>query len=182
MPKLDLEAIRAFLDEPSHLMRLATVDEDGTPRIVPIWYQHEDGELFFTPRAGSIWLRNLRRDMRIGISIDETAMPCRKVTVQGLARIAHDLGEDDSWRDLYRRMAHRYIGQDAGDAYVDDTDDQPRVLVAIALDSSLTRLSSWRMPIGDEDVSTAWDRRYWAEGSRMAKHIESGDARRMYGA
>ena len=56
------------------------------PRVVPTWFLYRDHEVLFTPRARSVFLENLRRDPRLGLSVDEDALPYRKVTVQGAER------------------------------------------------------------------------------------------------
>ena len=113
---LTTDEVTAFLDEPGHLLRLATTDEDGFPRVVPIWFIRQDDEILFTPRGPSVFLANIRRDPRVALSIDEHPLPYRKVTVQGSARIVHDVGNDDEWRDLYRSIAKRYIPDEAAEA------------------------------------------------------------------
>jgi PPOX class probable F420-dependent enzyme len=173
MPVMTAAELAAFLGEPGHLLRLATVDEDGMPRVVPIWYIHEDGEIFFTPRGPAAFLANLRRDPRVGLSIDEEALPYRKVTVQGEARLVHDVGADDAWRDLYRHIAYRYVGKDAADAYVDNTIDQPRALLAVPVAGS--KVTTWRMPNQTEDQTGIWHRRYYLDGTLMAR-IADGEA------
>ena len=55
MPKLTPGEIEAFLTEPGHLVRIATVDADGRPRNVPIWYIFHDSKIVFTPRAHSVF-------------------------------------------------------------------------------------------------------------------------------
>jgi hypothetical protein len=106
----------------------------------------------------------------VGLSIDEEALPYRKVTVQGTAELQHDLGEDDAWRDLYRSIARRYIDGDAAEAYVRGTIDQPRALLAVPLASA--KVSTWRMPVGEEDGTGIWARRYYRPGTRMAERVE----------
>jgi PPOX class probable F420-dependent enzyme len=107
MPRLTEKEAWGFLNERSHLARIGTVDPDGMPRVVPVWFLIARGELFFTPRMASALLANVRRDPRVCVSIDEEAIPYRKVTVQGFARIAREPGEDDAWRDLYRAICAR---------------------------------------------------------------------------
>jgi PPOX class probable F420-dependent enzyme len=172
MPRLTDTEIVSFLEEPGHLLRLATVDDDGFPRLVPIWFQHVDGEILFTPRQESVFLANLRRDPRVGLSIDEEPLPYRKVTVQGTARLVHDIGEDDVWRDRYRAIAGRYIPPDAVEAYVTDTIDQPRALLAVPLTGS--RVSTWRMPVNDEAATGIWATRYYLDGTKMAARAAEG--------
>ena len=86
MPQLTPDEVDAFLDEPGHLLRVGTVDDDGFPRVVPIWFIRRDEEILFTPRGPSVFLANIRRDPRVGLSIDEDPLPYRKVTVRGTAR------------------------------------------------------------------------------------------------
>ncbi|MEZ5225913.1 MAG: hypothetical protein R2710_04375 [Acidimicrobiales bacterium] len=93
--------------------------------------------------------------------------PYRKLTVQGDARIVHEAGEDDEWRDLYRSIAKRYVGEESADAYVDNTIDQPRALIAVSLANSTT--STWRMPVEGESGTGIWARRYYGDGTTMAK-------------
>jgi PPOX class probable F420-dependent enzyme len=173
VPVMTAAEVAEFLDEPGHLLRLATVDPDGMPRVVPIWFIHRDGDIFFTPRGPATFLANLRRDPRVGLSIDEDPLPYRKVTVQGSARLVNDVGEDDVWRDLYREIAYRYVDKDAADAYVDATIDQPRALLAVPLNGSV--VTTWRMPVETEAQTGIWHRRYYLDGTAMAR-LADGDS------
>ncbi len=155
--------ITAFLDEPGHLVRLGTVDPDGMPRVVPLWFLHDRGRIYFTPRAASAFLANLRRDPRVGMSIDEEAHPWRKVTVQGAAHLVHDVGSDAVWRAMYHRIAERYVTPAAAEAYIQATIREPRALFAV--DLSLSLVSTWRMPVGAEDPRGIWAKRYYLAGT-----------------
>lgn len=170
MPKLDADAVAAFLDEPGHLVRIGTVDADGMPRVTPTWFLHEGGSILFTPRAASVFLANLRRDPRVALLIDEEALPYRKVNVAGTAELLHDLGHDDAWRDTYRAIAGRYIEPDAAEAYIQATIDQPRALLGVRLDDAT--VTSWRMPVEGESGTGIWARRYYGEGTIMAERAD----------
>jgi nitroimidazol reductase NimA-like FMN-containing flavoprotein (pyridoxamine 5'-phosphate oxidase superfamily) len=165
MPRLSADEFDTFLAESGHLVRIATVDADGMPRVVPLWFVRVDDEVFFTPRTPAVLHLNLQRDDRIGISIDEDALPYRKVTVQGRARLVHGPGHDDEWRDIYRTIAGRYIPPEAANAYVDGTADQPRALYAVSI-ASPNKVSSWRMPAPHEDPTGIWAKRYYVPGTR----------------
>ena len=167
MPKLRDDEIAEFLDERLHILRLATVDADGMPRLTPVWFTHRDGSILFTPRQNSVFLENVRRDGRIALSIDEDALPYRKVSVQGRAEIAHEVGNDDEWRDIYREIACRFIDEEGADRYLAATHDQPRALLSV--DLATASIVTWRMPVGDEAGTGIWAKRYYAEGSRMAQ-------------
>jgi len=172
MPPLSAQEVEGLLDERGQLVRIGTVDADGMPRVVPTWYIRVGREVRFTPRGTSAFLANIRRDPRLCLSIDEDPLPYRKVVVQGEARIVFDVGHDDEWRDLYRSIAKRYIDDEAADAYVEDTIDQPRALIAVDLDRS--RVTTWRMPVGDERATGIWARRYYLPGTHMAALADSG--------
>ena len=94
MPALSPADVDAFLDEPGHLARIGTVDDDGMPRVLPLWFIVHDGAICFTPRQPAVIWRNLVRDPRVGISIDEEASPYRKVVVQGVVEVVHPPGDD----------------------------------------------------------------------------------------
>ena len=165
MPRLKPSERDQFLAEPGIMMTIATVDSDGAPLVTPIWFVHEEGRIWFTPRQHSEWLKHLRNDSRVALCIDEQVMPYRKVVVRGRADIVHEVGNDDAWRDRYRRIAGRYIPADDANAYVDGTDDQPRALCAVDLAGAEVR--SWRMPVAGEAYDGIWAKRYWTEDAKI---------------
>lgn len=159
MPKLIRDEVEAFLAEPGHLVRLATVDADGAPRVVPIWFVFEEDRIWMTPRERSAWWSDLQGDQRVALTVDEDAAPYRKVIHRGTCEIVHRPGEDDAWRDRYRRIACRYVPEDAADAYLTATHDEPRALIALDLDPAT--VTTWRMPVSGEDPTGIWARRYY---------------------
>jgi nitroimidazol reductase NimA-like FMN-containing flavoprotein (pyridoxamine 5'-phosphate oxidase superfamily) len=167
MPKLTDKECQRFLEEPGLLMDIATLDSDGWPAVCPIWYVFEEGETWFTPRQHSEWLENIRRDSRVALCIDEIQLPYRKVIVQGHARVVHEVGQDDLWRDRYRRIAERYLPQRDANQYVDVTDDQPRALCAVKLGEA--EVKTWRMPLNDEQYQGIWAKRYWTKDAKAAR-------------
>lgn len=102
MPSPASNEVEEFPDEREHLLRIATVDADGMPRVVPIWFIRDGRNLLFTPRSASVFWGNLKRDPRVGISMDEAVYPYRKLTAQGSVQILHEPGQDDEWREVYR--------------------------------------------------------------------------------
>jgi nitroimidazol reductase NimA-like FMN-containing flavoprotein (pyridoxamine 5'-phosphate oxidase superfamily) len=171
MPKMTDDEVRSFLDEPGHLVRIGTIDDDGWPRVVPTWFIRQDHDVVFTPRSPAAFLANLRRDRRVGLSIDEDPLPYRKVTVQGTARIIHEPGADDEWRDVYRAIACRYVPADVAEDYIQNTIDQPRALIGVSLADA--RVTTWRMPAEGEAPTGIWARRYYLDGTHMAKLADS---------
>ena len=172
MPKLTQKEMEEFLEERGHLARVATVRPDGSPSVVPVWFRYEKGKIWITPRARSEFYANLQRDPRAAVTIDEDANVYRKVLVEGQVERVYGPGEDDRWRDLYRRIATRYIDEESADFYIQETIDQPRGLVALDLGTS--KVTTWRMPREGEPYTGIWAKRYYVEGSKMRKQAESG--------
>ena len=166
MPKLTAAEQKEFLDTPGILMRIACVRADGSPLVTPIWFIHQEDAIYLTPRAQSEWFACLRHDARAALCIDDQNPPYRKIIVEGRAELVHDLGEDDAWRDLYRQIAKRYVPEEAANAYVDNTDDQPRGLYRVVLSDSVVK--SWRMPVEGEPETGIWHQRYYAPGTRYS--------------
>ena len=167
MPKLTYNEQEEFLATPGILLRIACVRADGSPLITPIWFICENDAVYFTPRAQSEWFDCLRHESRVGLCIDEQNLPYRKVIIEGRAELLHDLGEDDTWRDLYRRIAQRYIPEEAAEAYVQNTIDQERALWRVALTGSSVK--SWRMPVDNEPANGIWHQRYYAHGTKFSE-------------
>jgi nitroimidazol reductase NimA-like FMN-containing flavoprotein (pyridoxamine 5'-phosphate oxidase superfamily) len=160
MPGLTSDELVEFLEEPAHLLRLGTIGTDGLPRVVPIWFQHDDGKLWFTPRARSAWLADLRADPGVCCTIDESSGAMRKLIARGRAVLEHDLGGDDAWRDRYRAIALRYTPAAFAEAYLSDTRDEPRALLSVTLADC--DVATWRMPVNDgEDRLAVWAPKYY---------------------
>ena len=52
------------------IVRVATVDEDGAPRVAPFWLSF-DGERIYLDTLENRTVRNLRRDPRVAVLVDE---------------------------------------------------------------------------------------------------------------
>lgn len=165
MPQLTTKERDIFLNEREILMRIAVTRENGSPLVTPIWYLYEKDTIFFTPREKSEWFSCLRHDPRVALCIDEQALPYRKVLIEGNAKLIHDIKEDDQWREQYRRIAERYVTKDGAEAYIQNTIDQPRGLFSVSLKNS--KVTSWRMPIRDENGMGIWHKRYYIPDTKF---------------
>jgi nitroimidazol reductase NimA-like FMN-containing flavoprotein (pyridoxamine 5'-phosphate oxidase superfamily) len=165
VPVLSSAEQTEFLAERGIVMRVSVVREDGSPLVTPIWFLHEDGAIYFTPRERSEWFACLRRDPRVALCIDEQPLPYRKVIVEGAAELVHDIGNDDAWRDQYRRIAGRYVSADEAEAYVQNTIDQPRGLYRVVLAGATVK--SWRMPLPGEEPEGIWHQRYYQPNTKF---------------
>lgn len=154
------DEVDAFLNEPGHLVRIGTVDAAGMPLVVPTWFMVDDGMFLVTPRERSGWFSNLSADPRVCFTVDESTGPHRKVVLRGTARTVFPLGEDDSWRDVYRRITLRYVPPEWAEAYLTDTHDEPRALLGLSLADA--EMTTWRMPArSGENPLAVWAPRYY---------------------
>jgi PPOX class probable F420-dependent enzyme len=161
-----------FLEQPGILMRLGTVSPEGRPLVVPIWFLRDGDRIYFTPRRASQWLAHIRRNPSVALCIDDQNYPYRKVVIEGATEIVYDLDRDDEWREIYRRMARRYVPPADADAYIEETIDQTRALLALSLSNSTVR--SWRMPVGEESYKGIWADRYYTAEARIRRHESDG--------
>lgn len=112
MPAMSQGELEEFLAEP-HIARLSTINVDGTPHTLPIWYEWRDGEVVVSTQASQRKVKNIERDQRVTVLIDTDEMPYRGVMIYGEAV----LDADDAAR---RRISifERYFGdRDAATEY-----------------------------------------------------------------
>lgn len=109
-------------DEYHHFMlgtvrtgKLATVREDGRPHIAPIWF-HMDGEVIvFMTGENTVKGRNIRRDPRVSLCVDDEAPPFALAIIEGTAEIAQPTAAEFlAWST---RIASRYMGVELGASY-----------------------------------------------------------------
>jgi PPOX class probable F420-dependent enzyme len=106
----------AFLSHGTRTGKLATVREDGRPHVQPIWFvlDEDDGSLVFTTGRATVKGRNLRRDPRASLIVDDEAPPFAYVRVDGAVEISEDLDEMLVWAT---RIAYRYMGPELAESY-----------------------------------------------------------------
>jgi PPOX class probable F420-dependent enzyme len=110
------EEVRAFLTaRPARTGKLATVCDDGRPHVAPVWFDlDEDGAVVFNTGARTVKGRNLARDGRAAMCVDDERPPFSFVLVEGRVSISEDLAELQHWA---ARIGGRYMGQDRAEEY-----------------------------------------------------------------
>jgi PPOX class probable F420-dependent enzyme len=105
---------RSFMLDRARTAVLATVRADGRPHAAPIWFDLDDDTLVFTTGESTMKGRNMRRDARVRLCIDEEEPPFHFVLIGGAA----DLSAGDS--DLLywaTRIGGRYMGAERAEEY-----------------------------------------------------------------
>ncbi|MGW2210845.1 PPOX class F420-dependent oxidoreductase [Streptomyces sp. NPDC001781] len=106
--KMTDEEWRAFVSHGTRTGKLATVRADGSPHIAPIWFLLDGDELVFNTGEETVKGRNLARDPRIALCVDDDRPPFSFVVLNGQARLSEDLEEIRGWA---ARIAARYMGE-----------------------------------------------------------------------
>jgi PPOX class probable F420-dependent enzyme len=99
------EKARAFLNEKRFAV-LATLNADGSVQQTTMWYLLEGDTIVMNTKVGRVKERNLRRDPRISICVEDGY---RYLTISGTAEFVDD--QATAQRDIYH-LAVRYQGEE----------------------------------------------------------------------
>ena len=102
---MTFEEIEAFF-EAEHTLQVASINADGTPHLVAMWFARYQGEIAFWTYGKSQKVVNLRRDPRLTVMVEtgEKYEELKGVTISGRARLIEDLNEVFEFGyDLYER-------------------------------------------------------------------------------
>ena len=106
--------IREFLVHGTRTAKLATVSRSGAPHVMPVWFVLDGEELVLTTAAGSIKGRNLRRDPRVAVVVDDDTPPFAFVHIRGRAIVSEDL---DELLRYATEIGGRYMGADRAEEF-----------------------------------------------------------------
>jgi len=117
-----------------------SINEPGRgPLTVPLWYGYKPGgEVQIVTERSSRKAKLLEKGARISLCVQDESPPYRYVSVEG--PVVH-IGPSDVERDE-RALAHRYLGLEAGDHYIetaiDGREDDAMILVQMRPERWLT--------------------------------------------
>ena len=155
MAEMSKKEIRKFLMQGTFTGKLATVKKDGSSHIVPIWFvlhngnksggsRKGDDDIIFTTNGTSVKAKNIQRDNRVSICVDDQTPPFSFVVVYGTAKI-HHCKQSELFR-FATKIAQRYMGKENAELYGRRNSTEGEVLVRI----NPTRI------IAEKDVA-GWD-------------------------
>ena len=124
--KMTDEELRAFLDD-QFVMQCCTIGPSGRPHMVPLWYVRDGEELRGWTYAKSQKAKNLERDPRATIGIEDgvqyhelrgVMFECdvdveretERVAEYGLALVDRYAGGAPEARDVFREQAKKRVG------------------------------------------------------------------------
>ena len=107
--------------------RLAYVWTDGTPRVVPIYFRWTGEQIVMgtPPRAPK--LQALGSNPKVALTIDGTTWPYKVLSIRGHADVTMVADVDKD----YALACERYMGEEAGRAWVAGLAGQPMARVTV---------------------------------------------------
>ncbi|MGK2956443.1 MAG: PPOX class F420-dependent oxidoreductase [Solirubrobacterales bacterium] len=118
--------------EGQHFAHVATLKEDGSPQVTPVWVGHEGDLVTFNTAKGRLKEKNLKRDPRVAISILDAENPYVPLVIQGTVVEMTEEGADDD----VDALAKRYLD---ADTYPFRQPGEERIIVKVEPDKAAYR-------------------------------------------
>jgi PPOX class probable F420-dependent enzyme len=104
-----VEGHAADLLRAKNFAQVATLRADGSVHVAPVWVDVQDGRPVLNTAEGRAWPRNLERDPRVTVTVQNLENPYEYVTIRGkVAERTHEGA--DAHIDA---MAKKYLDQDS---------------------------------------------------------------------
>lgn len=129
MPDMSKDEIRSFLLKGTFTGKLGTINKNGTPHVVPLWYILDEDNIIFNTGNNSVKAKNIRRDNRVRLCVDDQAPLYSFVTIDGIAEIIS--GEPSIIFKWAKIIAARYMGVDKAEEYGKRNSSEDELLIKI---------------------------------------------------
>lgn len=130
--------LQAFC-EGEDLLRLAYLDRQGYPRVVPLWFVLSDGEYFVGTGASSGKWKAMQREARVGWVID--GGPRHQYRGTSMCGRVEEVREAAERARVYRAMALKYFGATDDPKFIEifgSVDDPETVYLRLVPEAGLT--------------------------------------------
>jgi PPOX class probable F420-dependent enzyme len=121
-------ARRAFLTSGTRTAILATARADGRPHAVPVCFVLEGDDVLFLTNEATAKGRDLQRDPRVTLVVDDEAPPFAFVMIEGTADLSQSRHDIDR---VAPEIAERYFGPDAIEDFVRSAHEALGTLVRV---------------------------------------------------
>ena len=137
MARMTKSEIKKFLMKDTFTGKLATVKKNGSPHVVPIWFvvevnsrnRNTVGTIYFTTGRDSVKAKNIQRDSRVSICVDDQTPSFSFVSICGNAKLIPYRQKDVlKWAT---KIAERYMGKKNAKEYGERNSGEEEVLVRI---------------------------------------------------
>jgi PPOX class probable F420-dependent enzyme len=115
----DSEEIQTFLQRtnPALLGIVGTVDKNGFPHTVPVWYDFDGTTVYIWTSSERQWVKNLRRDARVSFTVCEGKRPFAAVVMKGYAEV---MVGGRSIAGQIQKITSRYVPEGEIEAYLQE--------------------------------------------------------------
>ena len=86
---------------------LGTLNGDGSPQVTPVWVDYDGKHVRINSAKGRVKDKNMRRDPRVSISLQDPANPYRYMEIRGKVVEITENGADDHINELSKK----YLGK-----------------------------------------------------------------------
>jgi len=87
---------------------LGTLMKDGSPQVTPVWVDYDGKYVRVNSAKGRVKDKNMRRDPRVAIALQDPANPYRYLEIRGKVIEITEKGADDH----INKLAKKYLGKD----------------------------------------------------------------------
>ena len=136
MAKMTEDQWRAFVSEGTRTGKLATVRDDGSPHVAPVWFLLDGDEFVFNTGKDTVKGRSLARDGRVSLCVDDDTPPFAFVSLSGQAELTEDPAELRHWAG---RIGARYMGEDRADEFGERNGVPGELLVRVRIQKVIAK-------------------------------------------
>jgi PPOX class probable F420-dependent enzyme len=86
---------------------LATLMGDGSPQVTPVWVDYDGKYVRVNSALGRVKDKNMRRDPRVSLAIQDPDNPYRYVEIRGMVAEITQNGADDH----INKLSQKYLGK-----------------------------------------------------------------------
>lgn len=138
MREMTPSEVHSFLMTGTRTGKLATIRPNGRPHVVPVWFVVRDGDIVFNTQASSVKAKNMIRDPRVAISVDEGIAPYSFVTVEGTATLS---GDDPNLLEIATQIGGRYMGEDRAEEFGRRNGVSDELVVRVSMDRVVSAMN-----------------------------------------
>ncbi|WP_326571173.1 PPOX class F420-dependent oxidoreductase [Actinacidiphila glaucinigra] len=128
------EEWRTFVSAGTRTGKLATTRAGGTPHVAPVWFLLDGEDVVFNTGKATVKGRNITRDGRVALCVDDDRPPFAYVVLQGRAEVSEEPGPLREWAT---RIAARYMGEDVAEEFGARNGGPGELLVRVRIDKVL---------------------------------------------
>ena len=100
------EKYKDLLEKPA-FGNLGTLMQDGSPQVTPVWVDYDGTHVRFNSALGRVKDKNIRRDPRVAVTLQDPANPYRYLEIRGRVVEITQNGADDH----INKLSQKYLGK-----------------------------------------------------------------------